>query len=184
MRKLIYSINLTIDGCVDHTKSEGSDEILVFFAQLLRDSGPLIYGRTTYELMVPFWPDMAKDQSGQTKAANDFAQTFSVKEIVVFSRSLEEPVSKHTRIIRGDLKDEILKLKQEEGKPMLLGGVDLPSQAIVLGLVDEYIFVVHPILAGQGRRLLEDIPLQDRLKLKLVDSKVMSSGCIALHYTK
>ncbi|HEV2483059.1 MAG TPA: dihydrofolate reductase family protein [Puia sp.] len=185
MRKLIYSINLTIDGCVDHTKAEGTEEIHEYFTQLLRESDLLIYGRITYELMVPFWPDIAKNHSGTTKAMNDFAQAFdSMKGIVVFSKTLDKPKGKNTRIIRSNLRDEILKLKQEEGRPMLLGGVDLPSQLMALDLIDEYRFVVHPILAGEGRRLLEGIYLQERLKLKLADTKRFNSGCVALHYLK
>jgi dihydrofolate reductase len=185
MRKLIYSINLTIDGICDHTKVDGNDDILDYFAQHLRAGDLLIYGRTTYELMVPFWPDVAKNKSGQTRSMNNFAEAFdSMKGIVVFSTTLDKPAGKNTRIIRSNLKDEILKLKQEEGNPMLLGGVDLASQLIALDLVDEYYFVVHPVLAGEGRRLFEGIPLQERLKLKLVDTRVLQSGCVALHYLK
>lgn len=185
MRKLIYSINLTIDGVLDHTKVDGNEDILDYFARQLREGDLLIYGRKTYELMVPFWPDVAKDHSGQTKGMNDFADAFdSMKGIVVFSKTLDRPAGKNTRIIRDNLKEEILKLKAEEGKPLLLGGIDLASQLIALDLVDEYYFVVHPALAGNGRRLLEGIPLHERLKLKLVDTHVMRSGCVALHYLK
>ena len=185
MRKLIYSINLTIDGCLDHSKVDGSDDILIYFAQLLRESDLLIYGRTTYELMVPYWPDVAKNHSGPGTAAIEYAEAFdSMKGIVVFSRTLDKPKGRNTRIVRGDLKEEILKLKQEEGKPLLTGGVDLASQLIALDLVDEYLFVVHPVIAGVGRRLMEGAPLQDRLKLKLVDTQTLGSGCVVLRYSK
>lgn len=185
MRKLIYSINLTIDGCCDHTRVNASEDIHDYFAQLLREGDLLIYGRKTYELMVPFWPDIAKNKSGQTRSMNEFAEAFdSMKGIVVFSRSLDKPKGKNTRIVRGNLGEEIRKLKREEGKPMLAGGVDLASQLIALDLVDEYRFVIHPVLAGEGRRLLEGIQLQERLQLKLVDTKNFRSGCVALHYAK
>jgi|SRR6185437_10421105 len=185
MRKLIYSINLTIDGCLDHTKVDGSDDILLYFAQLLQEGDLLIYGRTTYELMVPYWPDVAKNHSGPTTPALKYAEAFdSMKGIVVFSKTLDKPKGKNTRIVRGDLKEEILKLKQEEGKPLLTGGVDLASQLIALDLVDEYRFVVHPVIAGNGRRLMEGILLQDRLKLKLVDTQTLGSGCVVLRYSK
>ncbi len=185
MRKLIYSINLTIDGCLDHTKVSGSEEIHEYFATMLRDADTLIYGRTTYQLMVPFWPDMAKNHSGQTKAMNDFADAFDgMRDIVVFSKTLDKAEGKNTRIIRTNIKDEILKLKEEPGKDMLLGGADLASQLIELGLVDEYHFVVHPIIAGEGRRLLEGISLQPTLKLKFVETKIMKSGCVVLRYER
>jgi dihydrofolate reductase len=75
-------------------------------------------------------------------------------------------------------------LKQEQGKNILIGGVTIPSQLIELGLVDEYHFVVQPIVVGEGRRLLEDIRLRERLQLKLVESKIFKSGCVALRYLK
>jgi dihydrofolate reductase len=78
----------------------------------------------------------------------------------------------------------MLKLKQEQGKNILVGGVDIPSQLIELGLVDEYHFVVQPIIAKEGRRLLEGISLQEKLQLKLVESKIFKSGCLALRYLK
>jgi dihydrofolate reductase len=134
--------------------------------------------------MVPFWPDMAKNRSGATKAMNDFAQAFdSVKSIVVFSRSLERSADGNkTRIARGNLQNEIVKLKQEQGKNISTGGVDIPSQLIALGLVDEYHFVVHPIFAGNGRRLLEGTNLPERQQLKLAESRTFKSGCVALRY--
>src|SRR5581483_3558279 len=91
---------------------------------------------------------------------------------------------KKTRIIRANLQDEILKLKQEPGKNILVGGVSLPSQLIELGLVDEYRFVVGPILAGEGTRLMEGVSLPEKLQLKLVESKPFKSGCVALRYLK
>ena len=75
-------------------------------------------------------------------------------------------------------------MKQEQGKDILLGGVDIPSPLIELGLVEEYRFVVQPIIAGEGRRLLEGISLQEKLQLKLVESKIFKSGCVALRYLK
>jgi dihydrofolate reductase len=183
MRKLMYAINLTLDGCCDHTKVIGDEELHEFYAQLLHDGDTFVYGRKTYQLMVPFWPDMAKTNSGPTKAMNAFAQAFaSVKKIVVFSRSLENVDARNTSIVRTDLRDEILKLKKQEGKNILTGGVDIPSQLIQLGLVDEYYFVIQPLIVGAGRRLLENYTLQE--KLQLVDSKVFASGCVALRYTK
>jgi dihydrofolate reductase len=183
MRKLVYSINLSLDGCCDHTKMNGDEGIHEFFAQLLLDADTFVYGRKTYELMVPFWPEMARNNSGQTAAMNTFAHAFaSVNEIVVFSRSLKSAEEKNVRIVRGGLQEEILRLKQQEGKYILAGGVDLPSQLIQLGLIDEYVIVIQPLIVGEGRRLLEKISLQE--KLQLVDLRKLTSGSIALRYTK
>jgi dihydrofolate reductase len=152
---------------------------------MMREAGALAYGRKTYELMVPFWPDMAKSQSGPTQGMKDFAQAFdAVPKIVVFSRTLEKVEDPKTTIIRADLKDEILKLKQEPGGDIFVGGVDIPSQLMKHDLVDEYRIVIMPVIAGDGPRLMGGIPLPETLKLKLVESKVFRAGCIALRYVK
>jgi dihydrofolate reductase len=184
MRNVIYAINLTLDGCCDHTKFNPAEDLLEHYTRLLRDdAGLLVYGRKTYQLMVPYWPDIAKSQS-ETKEDIEFAQAFDSLNKVVFSRSLASAEDKHTRIVRTSLRDEILKLKHEPGKPILVGGVDIPSQLIELGLVDEYRFVVMPVIAGQGRRLLEGVNLPEKRQLKLVESKTFKSGCVALRYLK
>lgn len=183
MRKLIFAINLTLDGCCDHVKQRADDETHEYFTALLREGDLQVFGRITYELMVPFWPDVAKSQS-MSKASNEFARVFDSLKKVVVSRSLSSTEDTSTRIIRGNLHDEILKLKQEQGKSILVGGVSVPSQLIELGLVDEYRFVVGPIIAGKGRRLLDDVSLPERLQLRLAESKTLKSGCVALRYLK
>ncbi|MGH9870994.1 MAG: dihydrofolate reductase family protein [Pyrinomonadaceae bacterium] len=183
MRKLIFAINITLDGCVDHTKQVADDETHEYFTHLMREVDLLVFGRKTYQLMVPFWPDVAKSQS-MTKASNEFARTFDSIDRIVFSRSLDSAEDKNTRIVRTNLRDEILRLKQAQGKNILVGGVSVPSQLIELGLVDEYRFVVGPIVVGEGRRLLEGVSLPERLQVKLVDTKIFESGCVALRYLK
>jgi dihydrofolate reductase len=183
MRNVIYAINLTLDGCCDHTKFNPDEETHGYFTHLLRDVDLLVFGRKTYQLMVPYWPDAAKDPSS-TKADKEFAQTFVSKKKLVFSRSLDSAEGGNTRIVRTNLHDEILKLKQEPGGNILVGGVDIPSQLIKLGLVDEYRFVVMPVIAGEGRRLLQDVNLPEKRQLKLVESKIFKSGCVALRYLK
>jgi dihydrofolate reductase len=183
MRNLIFAINISLDGCCDHTKSTGDDEILEYFTQLTRDVDLLVYGRKTYQLMVPFWTDVAKSHS-MTKASNEFADAFDSTNKIVFSQSLDSAEGQNTRIVRTNLHEEILKLKQEPGTNILTGGVSIPSQLIELGLVDEFRFVVHPIIVGEGRRLLEGTSLEHRAQLKLVESKPFKSGCVALRYLK
>jgi dihydrofolate reductase len=182
MRKVIYGINLTADGCCDHTKGKGSEDIHVYFTDLLRNVDLLVYGRTTYELMVPYWPDVAKSGVG-TKTALDFARTFDAIDKVVFSTTLES-VPGNTTLIRSNLEEEFRKLKQQPGGNISIGGVDLPSQLIALGLVDEFHFVIQPVIAGEGRRLLADTFLPEQLSLKLVESQVLASGAVALRYVK
>src|SRR5215469_1476740 len=156
MRNVIFAINITLDGCCDHTKVIADEETHEYFTHLMRDVDLLVFGRKTYQLMVPFWPDVAKNQS-ETKAMNEFARAFDSINKIVFSQSLDGAEG-NTRIVR--------------------------TQLIELGLVDEYRFVVSPIVAGEGRRLLEGVSLPEKLQLKLVDSKIFRSGCVALHYSK
>ena len=183
MRNLIFAINTTLDGCVDHTKQFADDETHEYFTDLLREVDLQVFGRITYQLMVPFWPEVARNQS-MSQVSNEFARTFDSINKIVFSRSLDKADDRNTRIVRANLHDEILKLKQGQGKNILVGGVDIPSQLMELGLVDEYRFVVGPIVAGEGRRLLEGVSLREGLQLKLVESKIFKSGCVALRYLK
>jgi len=183
MRNVIFAINITLDGCCDHTKQLADEETHEYFTHLLRDVGLLVFGRKTYQLMVPFWPEVARSQS-MTTASNEFAKAFDSIPKIVFSRSLDSTEDNNTRVVRTDLHEEILKLKQGQGKDVVVGGVSIPSQPIELGLVDEYRFVVSPIVAGEGRRLLEGVSLRESLQLKLVESKIFKSGCVALRNLK
>ena len=183
MRKLIFAINTTLDGCVDHTKQFVDEEKLEYFTHLTREADLQIFGRKTYQLMVPYWPEVLKNPS-ETKADHEFARAFDSTNKIVFSRSLNSTEDKKTRIVGTNLRDEILKLKQEPGKNILVGGVDIAQQLIQLGLVDEYQFVIHPVIAGEGRRLMEGVSLPQSLQLKLAESKIFKSGCVALRYQK
>ncbi len=160
------------------------EEVGSYCTNLLRDVDLIVYGRlTTYEItVIPYWPDALKDPTS-TKADIEFAQTFTAIDKVVFSRQLDSAEG-NTRIVRGNLADEILKLKQGTGINISVGGVSLPEQLIALGLVDEFYFVVCPVVVGEGRRLFEDTTLPEKLNLKLVGSKVFKTGCVALHYLK
>ena len=185
MKNLVFAINTTLDGCCDHTKFYPDEETMEYFTSLTREAGTFLYGRKTYQLMVPYWPDVAKDPFEQTKADYEFAKAFdAINKIIVVSQSLDSPAGNKTRIVRTNLHDEILKLKQEQGKNIFTGGVSIPSQLLELGLIDEYHFVVHPVVLGEGKRLFEGVNLQEKLQLKLVESKTFQSGCVALSYVK
>src|ERR1700761_2214691 len=112
MRKLIFGINITLDGCCDHTKGIADEEVHDYFTNLYHGVDLIVYGRKTYELMVPFWPDVVKNPLPE-RSLNEFARTFSAVDRVVFSRTLTTADEK-TTILRGNLKEEILKLKQQE----------------------------------------------------------------------
>ena len=191
MRKLIYAINITLDGCCDLAQTvppDDTDEKLYeYCTELIREADLFVYGRKTYQIMVPYWPDMAKDPSA-SKEDREFGQAFGSAKKVVFSHSLDDTDAKKgdkkARVVRTNLREEILKLKQEPGRNILTGGVDIPSQLIELGLVDEFRFLVQPILAGKGKRLLDGASLHEKVNLKLVESKPFKSGWVALRYLK
>lgn len=184
MRKVIFAINITLDGCYDHTKSIANDEVHTYFMQLLKDADLLVYGRKTYELMVPFWPDYEREHAGENTATYEFAQTFNAINKVVFSRTLPQTKDKNTRIVHDHLEAEIQKLKEEPGKNILLGGIALSSQLIALNMVDEYDVVVHPVIVGEGKQLIGEMKLQEKLQLNLIDTVVLKSGFVALHYSR
>src|SRR3984957_13165594 len=132
MRKVIFAIYTTLDGVVDHMKIGPPDqETGEYFTRLTRDADTFLYGRKTYQLMVPYWPDVAKEEP-----SDEFAQAFdAVDQIVVFSQSLDSAKEEKTRIVHTGLQDEVLKLKQQPGKNIITGGVDLASQLAGLGLI-------------------------------------------------
>lgn len=184
MRKLIYAINLTLDGCCDHTKVVPDEGLMDYYTQLVRGADTFVYGRVTYELMVPYWPDVARNPPENASEADvEFARAFdAVRHIVVFSRTLDEAQGRNTRIVRAGLRNEILKLKQAPGKDIMTGGVDIPSQLMALDLIDEYRFVIQPTVAGEGRRLTA--AMDEGLRLKLLEVNALPKGSVALHYTR
>ncbi len=184
MRKLIYAINVSLDGCCGHTHVIADESVLNYYTQLVRGMGLFVYGRKTYELMSPYWPNIAKHPTGESKADVDYAQAFCSVKKVVFSRTLGKVPESDTRIVASGLRDEILRLKQESGKDILTGGVDIPSQLIELGLVDEFRIGISPVIAGAGRRLMEATTLPERLRLKFIESQVLKSGFMFLHYSR
>jgi dihydrofolate reductase len=133
--------------------------------------------------MVPYWPEIAKTQSG-TAASNEFARVFDSLNKVVFSTTLNHAEGNDARIVRANLAQEVFTLKQQPGKDICVGSLSIASQLSELGLIDEYQFVVHPVVAGRGPRLFETVMLQNRLRLDFIGSKTLQSGVVALHYRK
>jgi len=133
--------------------------------------------------MVPYWPEIAKMQS-ETAAENEFARVFDSLDKVVFSTTLKHVDGNNTRIARANVAEEVIKLKQQPGKDICAGSLSIASQLSERGLIDEYHFVIHPVVAGKGPRLFETVKLQERLMLNLVDSKKLQSGVVALQYRK
>src|SRR5260370_39014100 len=127
MRKLIFAINTTLDGCVDHTKQFVDEELLEYSTHLTREADLLVFGRKTYQLMVPYWPDVLKNPS-ETKADHEFARAFDSTNKLVFSRSLNSAEDRNTKIARTNLRDEMLNLKQEIERNILVVRGHIPDK--------------------------------------------------------
>ena len=183
MRKTIFAINITADGYCSHTDGIADDELHEYFTGVLRNSDVILFGRKTYELMVPYWPDVARNQS-ETKSVNEFALTFDSLDKIVFSGTMNQTGSGKTKISRGNIEDEVIRLKQQPGKNISIGSLSIASQLTQRGLIDEYHFVIQPVIAGKGPRLFEAESLKETLQLKLIGSKQFRSGVFALHYRK
>jgi dihydrofolate reductase len=183
MRKVIFAINITADGYCSHTDGIVDEQLHEYFTGLLRNAGILLYGRITYQLMVPYWPEVARSQS-ETKATNEFARVFDSLDVVVFCTTLKQVEGSNRRIVRGNVAEEVHTLKQQPGKDICVGSLSIASQLSERGLIDEYYFVVHPVIAGKGPRLFETVKLQERLLLDFVGSETFQSGVVALHYRK
>ncbi len=185
MRPLRYSINVTLDGCVDHQAiltDEELQELHRYHTNNIMQADALIYGRITYEMMEAAWRPLA--QSGAKPDwmepwMEPFAGAIDAAKKYVVSSTLEQ-VSWNAELVRGDLGDAIRQLKQEPGKGLLVGGVTLPLALAELGLIDEYEFVVQPRLAGHGPTLLAG--LSQPIELRLVDRLEFESGAVAMRY--
>jgi len=182
MRTVTFGINISLDGCCDHTRFEPNEELHDYFTKMMDDVDLIFFGRVMYQLMFPYWADVAKNQSG-TADENRFAERLTAIDRVVISRSLDS-LEDNTRIIRSNPAEELLKLKQQPGKKISVDSVSLLPELVEANLIDEFHLVVHPVLVGKGRRLLDTSNLQDKLNLKLVDTVIFNSGCVALHYLR
>jgi len=183
MRKVFFAINITADGYCSHTDGIADEQLHEYFTRFLRATSVILFGRTTYQLMVPYWPDVARDPS-ETGATKEFALAFNSLDKIVFSTTLKDAGDDKTRTLRGNLADEVRALKQQPGKDIAVGSLSIASQLSEQGLIDEYFFLVHPVVAGKGPRLFETVKLQERILLDFVGSEPFKSGVIALHYRK
>ena len=178
MRRVIAAMNMTLDGYCDHTAMIADDEIHQHYTELLRSAAAVIYGRKTYQLM-EFWPSLVKNPSGN-KAMDEFAVVMDNIPKIVFSRTLKDLEWPTARLKKRDLKEEVLELQQQAGKPVLVGSPGLIAALTQLGLIDEYQLSVQPTVAGSGLTLFKDI--KDRVDLKLLRTKAFDCGAVTLYY--
>jgi dihydrofolate reductase len=178
MRPLRYSINVTLDGCCDHRVMIADEELHRHAAANLERADALLCGRVTYEMMEAAWRPSTRTGAWPDWMA-PFARTIDAAKKYVVSATLDR-VDWNAELVRGDLGKAVQQLKREQGKGLLVGGVKLPLALADLGLIDEYEFIVQPILAGHGPTLFAG--LSERLILKLVGRQEFQSGAVVLRY--
>ncbi|NOU19564.1 MAG: dihydrofolate reductase [Bacteroidales bacterium] len=178
MRKVIAAINMTLDGFCDHTAGIPDEELLQHYADLLSNVNTVLYGRITYQLM-EYWKAVAENPTGE-KATDEFAVIMNKTPKIVFSHTHKNVEWESAKLANRDLEEEVLELKQQSGKDILVGSRSLIIQLMKLNLIDEFQFCVHPVIVGGGLPLFENI--NDRTILKLIKSKTFSSGAITLYY--
>jgi dihydrofolate reductase len=177
-RPLRYSINVTLDGCVDHAAFEPDEAVHRHAMEFITAADALLFGRATYELMEAGWrgPEAA---AGRPPWMTPFARTMDAARKYVVSSSLPD-VDWNAEVVRGDLASAVRRLKDEPGDGLATGGVMLPTALAELGLIDEYQFVVHDHVAGRGPTLLAG--LSRPLELELVDRFTVTPGVVASRY--
>ncbi|HQW00863.1 MAG TPA: dihydrofolate reductase family protein [Gammaproteobacteria bacterium] len=179
MRKLIAGLNMTLDGYCDHTAGIADEEIHEHYNDVLRNAGTLIYGRITYQLMESYWPTIVKDPTGN-KPMDDFAVLIDDISKIVYSQTLNDVSWKNSTLKKEITREDILVLKQQPGKNILVGSPSLIVALSNLGVVDEYQIGVQPIILGSGLPLFKNI--RERIDLNLLHSKTFKCGAMMLYY--
>jgi len=178
MKKVIAAINMTLDGICDHTAGIPDEALHKHYEELLDQSGVILYGRTTYQLM-QYWQTLLKNPSGE-QSMDDFAVAIDRIPKIVFSNTLQNTEWNTAKLASNEIEKEVSVLKQQAGKDILVGSRSLIIQLLNLNLIDEFQICIHPMIEGKG------LPLFDQIKnqtiFKLLKTKTFASGAIILYY--
>jgi dihydrofolate reductase len=179
MRKLIAAMNMTLDGFCNHEAMIADEEIHQHYSELLSKADTLIYGRITYQLMESYWPSVVKNPTGN-KPMDEFAVLIDNISKIVYSRTLQHVDWKNTTLKKEVIQEEILELKQQTSKNIVVGSPGLIVALTQLDLIDEYQLGVQPTVLGSGLPLFKNI--RDRIDLKLLKTKTFGCGAVMLYY--
>jgi dihydrofolate reductase len=185
MRKVIYSMGVSLDGFVEGPNREldwstPDEELHKFWNDQAREIGTFLYGRRLYELMAEYWPTADEDPSAPDYVV-EFARIWRDKPKVVFSTTLQK-VDWNSRLVRDNIAEEVTKLKSQPGKDLEVGGPTLASTFMQLGLIDEYRPVIHPFVLGGGTPFFPAV--DHAISLRLVETRTFGSGVVYLHYQR
>ncbi len=181
MGLLTFALNVTLDGCCDHREMLADDEMHRYWTRVMDGAGAMLFGRRTYELMEGAWPQVARDTKARP-SDRAWARKLEAKPKYVVSTTRRDFSWNNTRRVEGDLARAVKALKKATPRGVLVGSPKLSATLQRLDLVDEYRFVVHPVVAGHGPYLFAG--LQPSLRLTLVGSRRLRSGIVALHYRR
>ena len=183
MGLLTFSLNVTLDGCVDHREGIADDETHAFFTRLLDGCGAVLWGRVTYEMMEAYWPAVARGDEAAAPAMRAWAAKLEAKPKHVVSSTREDFPWTNSHHLAGDVGTGVQRLKDATPAGVLLGSGRLAAALDRLDLIDEYRFLVHPRIAGHGPTLYgSGRPITRRLEL--VSAKPLHNGAVALHYRR
>lgn len=183
MGLLTFILNVTLDGCVDHEEGIADDETHAHYTRLLDESGAMLWGRTTYEMMESHWPAVARGDVGAPPAMREWALKLEAKPKYVVSSTRSDFPWANSHHVAGDLRTSVQELKDRTPGGVLVGSGKLATGLDRLDLIDEYKFLVHPMIAGHGPTLYQG-GLPGTRRLELISAEPLGNGAIAVHYRR
>ena len=183
MGLLTFSLNVTVDGCVDHQQGIADDETHAFFTRLMDEAGAMLWGRVTYEMMEGYWPAVARGDVEAPPSIREWAVKLEAKPKYVVSSTRTAFRWTHSHHLVGDLRASVQALKDATPAGVLLGSGKLAAALDRLDLIDEYRFLVHPRIVGHGPTLYES-GLPSPRRLRLVAAAPLRNGAVAMHYRR
>ena len=181
MGLLTFGLNVTLDGCIDHTQGIADDELHDYWTQLMDQSGAMLFGRNTYELMEGAWPAVARDEKAP-RAMREWAQKLEAKAKYVVSGSRSDFPWQNTNIVEGDLREAITAMKDEDRAGCPRRSAQARGCARGVGAHRRYRIVVHPVITGRGPTLFEGV--SSSRHLELLSTERLASGAISQHYRR
>ena len=183
MGTLTFSLNVTLDGCVDHREGIADDESHAFFTRLMDEAGAMLWGRVTYEMMESYWPAVARGEEEAPPAMREWAVKLDAKPKHVVSSTRTDFPWSNSHHLSGDLREGVQRLKDETPAGVLLGSGSLATELDRLDLIDEYRFLVQPMIAGHGPTLFE-AGLPTTRRLELISATPLRNGAVDMHYRR
>ncbi|MGK5681549.1 dihydrofolate reductase family protein [Actinoplanes sp. URMC 104] len=183
MGLLTFSLNVTLDGCVDHQEGIADDETHAYFTDLMDGGGAMLWGRVTYEMMESYWPAVARGDVQAPAALRECAVKLEAKPKYVVSSTRTQFPWTNSHHIAGDLREGVQQLKDATPDGVLLGSGLLATELDRLDLIDEYRLLVHPRIVGHGPTLYQG-GLPSTRRLELISAQPLRNGAVAMHYRR